>query len=66
MPTAACNVLAAAGFDVDPHFTEELVAKVNSALQQGLASGEFTGTWEQICGDGIEARVACLDGGNLS
>ena len=58
MPTFACNVLAAAGFDVDPHFTEELVAKVNSALQQGLASGEFTGTWEQICGDGIEARVA--------
>ena len=58
MPTFACPALAAAGFAVDPHFTEELVAKIDALLQQGVASGEKTGAWEQICGYGIGARVA--------
>ena len=58
MPTFACLVLAAAGFAVDPHFTEELVAKIDALLQQGVASGEITGAWEQICGVGKEGGVA--------
>ena len=58
MVNAQCAALASAGFDVDPLFTEELVAAVADLIERGEANGEKTGIWEEICDIAQRGKLA--------
>jgi len=44
-----CREIEDAGHQVHEMFTEELVGAVELLIQQGVASGEYQGVWEEIC-----------------
>ena len=53
-----CREIEDAGHQVHEMFTEELVGAVELLIQQGVASGEYQGVWEEICTTAETEHVA--------